>query len=193
MERATFLFGAVVVSGLVGAGCQTISEELPSQPNPAPSTPVVRIEIPVILPTPKPTPVPTPTPQPQPDPDPSPMPTGGPVRVYCSPAIPPDGYPCPKSDNPRFDQAVASAITKLRQQRPSLFDGYDVLDVTAYYNGVFENLYQAGYCAIEDSEEVAVSTRDDPYYRENYRIITSTGKYRTGPGSHQSACQLPRP
>ena len=61
----------------------------------------------------------------------------------------------------------------------------------AYYNGVFQNLYDAGYCAVPDSNEVAVSTRSDRKYRENYHILTSAKKYRTGVNSHISACQVP--
>jgi hypothetical protein len=111
--------------------------------------------------------------------------------VLCSPEIAPDGFHCPRNPNPAFVLIVEAAILKLVREQPSLFNGYNVLNEVAYYNGVFRNLYEAGYCAVPDSEEVAVSTRGNKKYRENYQILTSTKKYRTGPNSHLSACQLP--
>jgi hypothetical protein len=112
------------------------------------------------------------------------------VSIFCSPAVPPDGYPCPRLPDPQFVGVVETAILTLRTQRPDLFHDYYVLDKDAYYTGVFKNLYSAGYCAIPDGEEVAVSTRDNTNYRENYQILTSTGKYRTGGNSFTSACQI---
>ena len=96
-----------------------------------------------------------------------------------------------KGAGPVFVDVVASAILKLVRDQPDLFNGYNVLNETAYYNGVFQNLYDAGYCAVPDGDEVAVSTRADRKYRENFQILTSTKKYRTGVNSHQSACQVP--
>ncbi len=186
-------FAGVVIAGLAIVGCQTITE-LPNTPSASP-TPgqLTPIQIPITnLPTPAPTPRPTPTPAPNPTPTPSSTPPpGGQIKVLCSPAIPPDGFPCPRKENPAFVGVVEAAILKLVRDQPALFNGYNVLDETAYYNGVFQNLYDAGYCAVPDSEEVAVSTRSDRKYRENYQILTSTKKYRTGVNSHLSACQVP--
>lgn len=187
-------FAGAVAAGFVILGCHTITE-LPSSPAPTPTpAPLTPIQIPITnMPTPAPTPGPTPNPAPNPNPTPTPTPTpgGGGVHVLCSPAIPPDNFPCPRSANPAFVGAVESAILKLKRDHPELFNDYFVLDRTAYYNGVFQNLYDTGYCAIKDSEEVAVSTRADRKYRENYQILTSSGKYWTGVKSHQSACQVP--
>ena len=185
---------------LVLLGCQTITE-LPSTPTGSPTPAAVTpIMIPITnvpaapAPTPAPTLPPTSTPTPNPTPTPTPVstpPPGGQINVLCSPAIPPDGFPCPRNPNPQFVGAVESAILKLVREQPQLFNGYNVLNEIAYYNGVFQNLYEAGYCAVPDSEEVAVSTRANPKTRENYQILTSMKKYRTGPNSQISACQVP--
>lgn len=193
MNRRTSLTGVAIVLAIVG--CHTITE-LPSTSSPSPTpAPVTPIQIPITnVPTPAPTPRPSPTPTPGPNPTPTPSstpPPGGQVRVLCSPAIPPDGFPCPRNPNPAFVGVVEAAILKLVRDQPALFNGYNVRDHVAYYNGVFQNLYDSGYCAVPDSEEVAVSTRADRRYRENYQILTSTGKYRTGVNSHLSACQVP--
>ena len=191
--RASFS-GLVLLAAMLG--CQTITE-LPSTPDASPTPGAVTpIQIPIThLPTPTPAPAPTPTP-PSSGPTPTPRPSSTPpptdsIHVLCSPAIPPDGFPCPRNPNPVHWGAVEAAILKLVRDQPSLFNGYSVLNEVAYYNGVFRNLYDAGYCAVPDSEEVAVSTRADRKYRENYQILTSQKKYRTGPNSHISACQVP--
>jgi hypothetical protein len=194
MKGRASLSGVLILALL---GCQTITE-LPSTPTGSPTPPpVTPILIPITnVPTPAPTPIPAPTPPPTTTPAPNPAPSstpppGGHVNVLCSPAIPPDGWSCPRNPNPVFVGAVEAAILKLVREQPQLFNGYSVLDEVAYYNGVFQNLYDAGYCAAPDSEEVAISTRANRNYRENYQILTSMKKYRTGPNSHISACQVP--
>jgi hypothetical protein len=197
--RSLFIGCFVVVVAFVG--CQTITE-LPGTPSPGPSaTPgqLTPIQIPITnLPTPAPTPTPAPAPAPNPTPSSTPPPGGGgggggggQISVRCSPAIPNDDLPCPRNPEPAFVDAVEQAIVKLKRDQPSLFNEYNVLDETAYYNGVFQNLYDAGYCAVPDSNEVAVSTRSNRKYRENYAILSSAKKYRAGVNSHISACQVP--
>lgn len=196
-RRLLFLLLAVFLPA-----CDAI-QQLPQTPTPSPST-QSPVSIPVVLPSPTPAPAPTPTPvlgapsTPAPSPEPSATPTppeggiDGAVKVLCSPAIPPDGFPCPKSVDPQFVKVVESAILELTRERPELFDGYTVKNELAYYNGVFQNLFDAGYCAIMDGpEEIAVSHKSDPYYRENYDIFSSRSLYRVGPATHESACSLP--
>ncbi len=194
--RASFAGAVAIVIAVLG--CHTITE-LPGDPSssgasPTPA-PITAIQIPITnVPTPVPTPKPSPAATPGPNPTPTPSstpPPGGQIQVLCSPAIPPDGLNCPRNPAPAFVGAVEAAILKLVRDQPSLFSGYTVLDHVAYHNGVFQNLYDAGYCAAPDSEEVAVSTRANRKYRENYQILTSAGKYRTGVNSHISACQVP--
>jgi hypothetical protein len=194
--KAPRVAAVALAGGLTVLGCHTITELPTSSSSPSPSPSMQAIQIPITnVPTPPPTPTPAPTPTPpNPSPTPNPTPTpdsGGTVHVFCSPAIPPDGWPCPRSDTPAFVDVVATAILNLKRDQPSLFNDYLVLDKIAYYNGVFANLYNMGYCAAMDSEEVAVSTRDNKYYRENYQILSSMSKYRTGVNSHLAACQVP--
>jgi hypothetical protein len=194
--KAPLVVAIALAGGLSLLGCQTITElpSTPSSPSPTPTLQAILIPI-TNVPTPTPTPKPaaTPTPQnPQPTPAPTPTPVpGGDVRVFCSPAIAPDGLNCPRNDTPLFAADIETAILNLKRDHPELFNDYVVKDKNAYYNGVFENLYNMGYCAIMDAEEVAVSTKANRYYRENYQILTSAGKYRTGVNSHLSACQVP--
>jgi hypothetical protein len=196
--RGRASLSSAFVAGLAVLGCHTITE-LPSVPTASPTPGVLTpIQIPVTnVPTPPPTPTPPPaTPPPPPTSTPTPTPTstpppGGQIRVLCSPAYAPDGLNCPKNPNPAFVDDVEAAIMKLVREQPQLFSGYNVLDRVAYYNGVFQNLYDAGFCAAMDAEEVAVSTIANRHDRENYQILTSMGKYRTGPNSHISACHVP--
>jgi hypothetical protein len=195
--RGRALFSGSFVAALAILGCHTITE-LPSTPTASPTPGVVTpIQIPITnVPTPPPTPTPAPTATPPPTSTPTPSPTstpppGGQIRVLCSPAYAPDGLNCPKNPNPAFVGDVEAAIMKLVREQPQLFSGYTVLDRVAYYNGVFQNLYDAGLCAAMDAEEVAVSTIANRHDRENYQILTSMGKYRTGPNSHISACHVP--
>ena len=198
--NAPRLSAVALAAGIAVMGCQTITELPTTSSSPSPSPTLQAIAIPITnvpTPTPAPTPAATPTPQQTPGPAPTPTPTPAPgggsgdIHVYCAPAVAPDGLNCPKADPPAFVDVVATAILNLKQSQPQIFNDYLVLDRTAYYNGVFANLYGMGYCAAMDSEEVAVSTVADRYYRENYQILSSASKYRTGVNSHISACQVP--
>src|SRR3981081_1096424 len=82
--------GSVLVVLLVGGGCQTITEELPTRPSPVRSpagAPIPVVKIPVPVPTPAPvataTPAasPTPTPPPAAPPTPAPTPTPAPAAT----------------------------------------------------------------------------------------------------------------
>ena len=70
------------ISGFVLLGCNTITEQLPSQPSQNPPGPTLSIPLPVFsIPgvTPTPTPAPKPTPTPLPGPGPTPTPAPGPT------------------------------------------------------------------------------------------------------------------
>src|SRR6266571_1397313 len=77
MKKSTV---GAVLSGVVLLGCNTITEELPSQPSQNPPGPTLSIPLPVfgipgVTPTPAPKPTPTPLPGPGPTPTPAPAPT----------------------------------------------------------------------------------------------------------------------
>jgi hypothetical protein len=186
------------VSALALQACVHKSEST-SGPSPAESTvqapiPVVVVPIPVAPPQAPPaaTPVP-PTATPAPTPDHTRLPPGvtpdpSQVREFCSPWIPPDGYHCPRNPNPVYVQPLNDAALKLMRDQPGIFRDSLVLDAVAYYNGMFKNLYELGYCATMDSNEVAISDRGNDRYRENYQILSSAGMVRRSAAAHVSAC-----
>ena len=201
---------ASALSALLLAACmRTITEEMPTRPNPTEGgnlAPLPVVVIPVPIPTPNnPAPTPTPAnPAPAPAPTaPAPAPAPAPnsplrpgetpsedmVRNWCSPWIPPEGYDCPRSPDPQFVTPLTAAVMKLQAEQPTIFRGSLVLDAVAYYNGVFRNLYDLGYCAVVDSNEVAISQRGDATYRENYQILSSAGMVRRSALAHTSACR----
>ena len=193
--------GYVVVSATVSAlalqACVHKSQST-SGPTPAESTapiPVVVVQVPVATPAPPPaaTPAPppaagTPTPAPRGSTPPGWTPDPGDVREYCSPWIAPDGYNCPRNPNPVYLQPLNDAAVKLISQQPQIFRDSLVLDAIAYYNGMFKNLYDLGYCATIDGNEIAISDRGNDRYRENYQILSSAGMVRRGAAAHVSAC-----
>lgn len=74
--------GSVLVVLMVGGGCQTITEELPTRPSPAKSpaaAPIPVVKIPVPVPTPAPAATPTPAPSATPTPAPAATPTPAPT------------------------------------------------------------------------------------------------------------------
>jgi hypothetical protein len=82
--------GSVLVALIVGGGCQTITEELPTRPSPvnAPAAaPIPVVKIPVAVPTPAPaaTPAASPTPAPSPAATPTPAATPAPAPAATPP------------------------------------------------------------------------------------------------------------
>ena len=175
-------FAPIVVLAVVavtGGGCDkgTIEEPAPD-PNVVAPQPVV------------PGPVPSPTPPPAPvahDPlSVGETPEPDMIVQHCAPWVPPPTADCPKRPDPLYADEVSEAIYRLKRERPELFDRWFVLDTIAYYNGVFANLYEMGFCASVDSNEVAVGEIGNNSYRENYQILNSRGMARTD--GHTSAC-----
>jgi hypothetical protein len=183
---------------LVMAGCTTITEELPNQPNTAPSgVPVVVVPVPVPA-------TPTPAPQPPPPNNPAPPPTQTPTPA---PAPPPvtgqgcglpkgsgDGNNCPRS-GASFLRDVETAIDRTVQQHPEMFDlnrspgaGSYFIKVSRerYYAEVARQLNAMGYCAIDDSAEMAVKNTNA--FNDQYRIDNSSGYIRRGDGAYRSTC-----
>src|SRR5436190_8636956 len=72
--------GSMLVLLVAGAGCQTITEELPSRPTPAKSAnPIPAVTVPVPVPTPAPAATPTPATSPTPAPAATPTPAATPA------------------------------------------------------------------------------------------------------------------
>jgi hypothetical protein len=74
-------------------------------------------------------------------------------------------------ESPEFMDAINGAIDKTLDEHPEFFDGG--INVGAYVDEVVENLRRAGFCALNDGEEVAVKNNND--FSEQYDIISSGG------------------
>jgi hypothetical protein len=176
--------------------CTTITEELPGQPNSVPSGPPVVVVVPVpVPPTPTPAPQPTTPGNPTPPP-PTPAPTPPPVTSQgCGlPKGTGSGNDCPRN-SPAFLNDVMAAIDRTIQQHPEMFDlnrspgpGSYFIKVSRerYYAEVARQLNAMGYCAIDDSAEMAVKNTNS--FNDQYRIDNSSGFIRRGDGAYRSTC-----
>jgi hypothetical protein len=81
------------------------------------------------------------------------------------------GRSCPKAA-PQFMDAVNAAIDKTIDEHPELFA--DLLaNSGAYMDEVVENLRRAGFCALNDGEEIALKNSND--FSEQYDVLSSGG------------------
>jgi hypothetical protein len=80
------------------------------------------------------------------------------------------GRDCPR-ESPEFMDAMNGAIDKTLDEHPEFFAGG--INVGAYMDEVVENLRRAGFCALNDGEEIAVKKNND--FSEQYDIISSGG------------------
>lgn len=80
------------------------------------------------------------------------------------------GRDCHK-ESPQFMDAMNGAIDKVLDEHPEFFAGG--INVGAYMDEVVENLRRAGFCALNDGEEIAVKNSND--FSEQYDIISSGG------------------
>lgn len=204
VSRRAAPVAAAILAVAAASGCVYHTESTDPPADATGTTPVV-VQVPVPSPPPAPTPAPTaaptiPPPTAPPATTPS-QPSGGnqplppgvippehTVTVYCSVWVAPDNMHCPKNPNPQFWPALTEAVQRLQRSNPQIFNGFQVVDAIAYYNGVFRNLNDLGYCAIMDSNEVAITNRGNNNYRENYHILSSVGNARYGAQAHVSAC-----
>jgi hypothetical protein len=108
---------------------------------------------------------------------------------------------CGTGGSPQLLPLVETAIDRLIQQRPMLFDFndvsapdttlYKVLDSEAYFDGIVLNLMAQGACAQRDPgdpyyEKILVKTSRDR--SEKYDVLTSSGYIRRGGGSFIDSC-----
>jgi hypothetical protein len=145
----------------------------------------------------EPTPSPTPTPAAVATPTPAPAPTPVNARVACGVgAGSGDGleHSCPRSGE-SFLRQVNDAINRVVVKSPQIFDfdnqrgdgGYYVKAVNQYYNGVVQELGNAGLCAVVDGGgEIAVKTNNR--YNDQYHIMISSGHVRRGETSYRATC-----
>lgn len=139
---------------------------------------------PSVTPTPSPTPSPTPTPSPSPTPTPSPS---GSCRL---PSMPECGRPegptgvwgcCREERSQVFAEQVETAIDKIQQERPELFNGDRPKDHDAYIQGVATILERDfGYCSRQGGPEDEVAVKNSNGFSEQYDILFSNGRIRRG-------------
>ena len=186
----TVLFPAA----LLAFGCQAIEEQFPTQPSGSPSPGLSPIAIPVILPKASPTPTPTPAPKPTPTPSATPTPPPPGVGSCRLPASNPSNPRC-TDESALMYGAVDTALTKVTQSRPELFDFddkkcencYRVKNVDAYVAEVQKLLAAQGICTLWDGEELAAKRTND--YSEQYDILLASGHMRRGVGSYRGICR----
>jgi hypothetical protein len=200
LRAAASRMACVVVVAASFIGCQALKDALPTKPSePAPAPSQAPVSIPVILPTPAPTPTPvlggptspTPTPAPGSTPAPTPAPPSG--GTCGLPASNHPDAPCSMQSS-SFLGAVDSAITKVIEQKPNMFDFSRkncencpmVNDQDGFVSALIKQLNSAGYCAKYDGEELAVKNSNS--FNEQFDILVSSGHVRRGPGSYRSTC-----
>ena len=75
-------------------------------------------------------------------------------------------------ESPQFMDAINAAIDKTIEEHPELFR--DLLATGGQYmDEVVENLRRAGFCALNDGEEIAIKNSND--FSEQYDILSSGG------------------
>jgi hypothetical protein len=75
-------------------------------------------------------------------------------------------------ESPEFMDAINAAIDKTIDENPDLFR--DLLATGGeYMDEVVENLRRAGFCALNDGEEIAIKNSND--FSEQYDILSSGG------------------
>lgn len=75
-------------------------------------------------------------------------------------------------ESPQFMDAINAAIDKAIDEHPELFR--DLLQTGGeYMDAVVENLRRAGYCALNDGEEIAIKNSND--FSEQYDILSAGG------------------
>jgi hypothetical protein len=90
--------------------------------------------------------------------------------------------------------AVEGAIDRLVAQRPDLFNmgdlngpnGYKILNIPAYLQGVADQLVAVSYCAESNGDTLQVKNSQE--VSEEYDIVLGTGHIRRGAGTYRESC-----
>lgn len=145
----------------------------PSQPGPGPST----------APSVAPSTAPSATPSASPTPSANSCPIGrGSVDTSCA------------RHTAQHVAAVEGAIDRLVAQKPELFNlgdvngpnGYKILNIPAYLQGVADQLVAANYCAESNGDTLQVKNSQE--VSEEYDIVLGTGHIRRGAGTYRESC-----
>jgi hypothetical protein len=111
-------------------------------------------------------------------------------------------HSCDRERSSTLLAQVESAMDRLIQQRPQIFDlqdeaapgsrAYKVLDIEAYFDGVVSNLIAAGLCAQRDLDDAFAQTifvKESNQYSEEFDLILSSGYMRRGSGMYRTTCK----
>jgi hypothetical protein len=132
--------------------------------------------------TPSPTPHPT-----TPTPTPTPAPVTDPRITKSCARLGPGSKNCKCSlERPVYQDDVNAAILKLINERPDIFEGFNVVKVGAYYVGVLNNLDQQGICGYFDGDEILTKKEDG--FSEHYDILSGTNTFRMGASNYTATC-----
>jgi hypothetical protein len=176
---------AFIASALILSGCQTITENQPTNSETKAAPAVIPIILnPVTIPAPVPEATPTPA-----APAPPPKAAGCGVGPGTG-----SGHGCPRQ-SPSFLKDVESAMDQLVREEPGLFDTrktrgcgncYLVLNPTRYANRMAELMAERSLCGHYDGEELAV--KQSNAFNDQYDILTSDMFVRRQLGSYRSTC-----
>jgi hypothetical protein len=138
---------------------------------------------------------------PRPDPTPTPVGGGDSFSQLSCPLGRGDSNATCKAGNPALLEDVESAMERLLQQQPQLFDPTDespagtrsfrVKDREAYMAGLVSTLRAAGLCAERDPDDAAqelVHVKSSSDFSVDVAVITAAGYMRRGPGMYRRTC-----
>ncbi len=127
--------------------------------------------------------------------NPGPTPTPPPVAAGCPLGYGSGRFTC-QGDTPGLLPQVDSAIDKLVEQQPQLFDtnnppatgGFLIYNIDAFYAGVIANLQAQGLCGQVDAAKEKLSVKENNSYSENYDIVTAQNRIRRGEKTYLVTC-----
>lgn len=138
---------------------------------------------------------------PRPDPTPTPVGGGDPFSQLSCPLGRGDANAACKAGTPALLEDVESAMERLLQQQPQVFDltdespagtrSFRVKDREAYMAGLVNTLRAAGLCAERDPDDAAqelVRVKSSSDLSVDVAVITSSGYMRRGPGMYRQTC-----
>jgi hypothetical protein len=89
---------------------------------------------------------------------------------------------------PVFLDVIEATADEIAQSRTDIVrDGFIVGNVNDYYSEMVARLRQKGFCAIFDTEEVAVKNNND--FSVQFHVVLSNGQVRRGDGVYRSTCR----
>ena len=133
-------------------------------------------------------------PDPEPSAAPTPEPTPTPVYGCGLPRGTGIGRNCPRL-RASYAAELEASIEKVVEEYPWFFDfrrarggptSYLVRNPAGYNREVVENLRRAGFCALDDGQEIGIKTSND--FSDHYQILSSDLFVIRGLPSYRSTC-----